>query len=242
MAKHTQYHELYEALEEQGCAICRLVVKAIKRYAAGVVYECANDHGVQQDVLKARGWCNLHAWQLTDQTGCAFDVAILYRSTLRKLSETVKAYNPQKREGGSGGALGWLRAAVGTNEMVSAASLDAELGPRGLCPACRLRAQTEKAYLETLLEHINDPDIAERLGGAGGLCWPHFRLALEQGPSQRQLQALVAVQHAATEALLSELEEFIRKNDYRFREEPMGNERDAWLRVIAQISGSRGVW
>jgi len=32
--------------------------------------------------------------------------------------------------------------------------------------------------------------------------------------------------------------EFIRKNDYRFRHETWGEERDAWLRAIAALAGA----
>jgi hypothetical protein len=36
-------------------------------------------------------------------------------------------------------------------------------------------------------------------------------------------------------ALQAELEEIVRKNDYRFRGEPWGPERDAWLRALAKL-------
>ncbi len=36
---------------------------------------------------------------------------------------------------------------------------------------------------------------------------------------------------------LAELDEFIRKNDYRFRDEPWGQERDAWLRALNALAG-----
>lgn len=242
MAKHTQYHELRESLETPGCAICRLVVKAVKRFAAGVVYECANDHGVQQDVLLARGWCNLHAWQLSDQTGAAFDVAILYRSTLRTMLQTLESYEAQPLQGDQNGPMAWLRAAVGSAQAGQTAALAEALAPEGPCPACRLRAQTEKAYLEILLQHIGDADISTRFQQSGGLCWPHFRLTLEQKPTTMQLQALIGLQRAATEHLYTELQEFIRKHDYRYQDEPMTTEGNVWLRVVAQVSGLRGVW
>jgi hypothetical protein len=38
---------------------------------------------------------------------------------------------------------------------------------------------------------------------------------------------------AVYEKLLSELDEFIRKDDYRFANEPLGEERDSWTRAVA---------
>jgi hypothetical protein len=41
------------------------------------------------------------------------------------------------------------------------------------------------------------------------------------------------------------LDEFIRKHDYRFKDEIIGDERDVWLRALRSVSGwfegSRGV-
>lgn len=40
------------------------------------------------------------------------------------------------------------------------------------------------------------------------------------------------------EALLTELDTFIRGSDHRFAHEPRGNERDSWLRAIRALGGS----
>jgi hypothetical protein len=40
-------------------------------------------------------------------------------------------------------------------------------------------------------------------------------------------------------ALQVELEELIRKFDYRFAHEPMGSEADAWERVVALLAGAK---
>ena len=37
---------------------------------------------------------------------------------------------------------------------------------------------------------------------------------------------------------IADLGEFIRKNDYRYSDEPVGTERDAWLRALESISGA----
>lgn len=50
-------------------------------------------------------------------------------------------------------------------------------------------------------------------------------------------QALLAAQREAWAALMTEVDEFIRKNDYRFQHEPRGDEHDAWLRALDALVG-----
>ena len=55
-------------------------------------------------------------------------------------------------------------------------------------------------------------------------------------------ERIIAIQQQGWKRLLGELDEFIRKQDYRFREEPIGSERDSWIRAVALVSGQPGVW
>ena len=41
------------------------------------------------------------------------------------------------------------------------------------------------------------------------------------------------------ELLRGELNEVIRKNDYRFRSEEWGAERDAWVRALAMVTPAK---
>jgi hypothetical protein len=44
---------------------------------------------------------------------------------------------------------------------------------------------------------------------------------------------------ARIKALRAELGEFIRKNDYHFHAEPIGNEGNAWKRAAALTNGAK---
>jgi len=44
---------------------------------------------------------------------------------------------------------------------------------------------------------------------------------------------------ATAAALQAELGEIVRKNDYRFRGEPWGSEKDAWLRALQKLKRPR---
>ncbi|HOC20590.1 MAG: hypothetical protein GYA30_05625 [Chloroflexi bacterium] len=118
---------------------------------------------------------------------------------------------------------------------------------QGGCPLCHLAARDEQRFLdsltyerildEILLQDLRFPEVQAALVRAGGLCLPHLRTALgASGPAQSHT-ALLAAQREAWTVLMAELDGFIRKNDYRFQHEPMGDERDAWLRVLDTLTG-----
>ena len=70
-----------------------------------------------------------------------------------------------------------------------------------------------------------------------GLCLPHFRDVLAQPAPGPAPALLVAAQGAIWSRLDGELEEFLRKSDYRFQKEPFGAERDSWQRAVSAVSG-----
>lgn len=236
MVHHTPYFELRETLENTGCPICFLVHKAVQRAIESLAYEYANDYQTQNALRKARGFCNEHAWQLADLPGVALDVAILSRATLLELEAVLKRYVSDE----SAAPSLWQR--LRPSRAGDAAALAAELAPQGPCPLCQIRSETESQYLGLLLEHLHEPEMHNALERAGGLCWPHFRLALQQPASSADVRPLMEIQRRTTVRLLAELGELIRKYDYRFSEEEAGEERDSWLRANAFISGKRGLW
>lgn len=71
------------------------------------------------------------------------------------------------------------------------------------------------------------------------LCVPHLRLALGLATTPAQAELLALREVEALRALGCELSEYIRKQDYRFRHEPLGAEVDAPWRAIAQVAGAR---
>jgi len=81
--------------------------------------------------------------------------------------------------------------------------------------------------------------MIEALAASEGLCFPHLRSALEKIREAAACEQLLLIHRARLETLESELAEFIRKNDYRFKAEGFGKEGDAWLRAVGLIAGSR---
>lgn len=237
--KHTSFYELRDALAEEGCPICRLARKSVASFLDNLIYENVNDPGIRDDIREARGFCNLHAWQLRDHGG-ALGIAIIHRDVIETLMQRVKEAEYQPAS--------WLpglnrRRTSNAGEPVSPAtvSLVADLRPQRTCPACQRRDRTVHSYIGTLLQYIDDAELGQMLRESQGLCLPHFRQALQQVSDEPTFKTLTNIQLEIWRGLRDELSEFIRKQDYRFRDESLGAEGTAWSRAIAQISGLRGV-
>jgi len=50
---------------------------------------------------------------------------------------------------------------------------------------------------------------------------------------------LRSIHREKLESLHRELAEFIRKNDYRFKDEGFGTESDSWKRAVHKLTGDR---
>lgn len=236
--KHTAFFEVRDALAKRGCPICCLAARSTRRYLDNLLYENVNDPGLRAAVRGARGFCNAHAWQL-QALGGALGLAIIHRDVLATAMAVLEQsryrvpalFSPQRVQN----VLNDTRPAAATAETV------AQLAPQQPCRACEQQRQMEDVYLSTLLEHLAEADLCDALHAAGGLCTPHLRRALQLVRDETTYQALCETQLAAWRSLKVELDEFIRKNDYRFASEPMGEEGDSWIRAMAALSAMQGV-
>jgi hypothetical protein len=97
----------------------------------------------------------------------------------------------------------------------------------------------ERVYLEMFVQGLDQQeDVLTDYRASEGLCLHHFRRAVTVAHDQTTLATLVDVQQTRWQALVDQLSEAIRKSDWRFRDEPQGDEMKAWLRAIAVLAGS----
>ena len=234
--KHTPYFECLEALQRGGCPICALGRRAVARYLDTLIYECVNDPGARRRIRAAQGFCRLHGWQLRRHGG-ALGIAIIYRDIVRDLVQALGAadYQAPPRLRAVMESLDRKRPASGTEELVRA------LAPTKECPACQAQHQTERMYVDVLLDNLDDPEMQKALGEGFGLCLPHLRLALERARDEKAFHLLRGSAEIAFARLLHDLDEMIRRHDYRFADEGLAEVGDAWVRAIAQIAGEEGL-
>ncbi len=207
-------YELRQALKRPGCPVCRILRRSGAKYMEGVFYESVLDPVARHKMVDSLGFCFEHTWLLADlKLSDALGQAIVYQDIVGEILETLAA------AGNSGGKQ-------------VAGSLAARIG----CPACKVEEEVLGRVREGLPTILGQADFAEEYRSSAGVCLPHLRTLLPQLES-RQARVLIEPRLEQLKALKAELAEFIRKNDYRFRDEPMGAEGDSHLRTAAFLVG-----
>jgi len=227
--KHTPYFELIDAQAQGGCPICRLVYKASDRYLDAILFEATLDPRVRDKLKHSHGFCAEHVAMMRSKPGRALGAALIYRDALRMLTEALDTLPDQPPS---------LRERVGLGR---GAARSAALEPELPCPACGIAASAAADNISLLLAHLDDPDMQAAYAAGDGLCLPHLRQAIDTASAAETLRQLIEPQVARNLAMLTDLDEYIRKRDHRFRGEKMGPEGDVWLRVMNTITGGAGL-
>jgi hypothetical protein len=218
--KDTLYFELLDALQAGGCALCRLTRKASESYINALLYEGVVDVPIRDELRNARGPCYRHAWQMADKRGSVLGTALIYRDVVNTLAKALQQDATAQRR--------WR----GYRE-----ALARRLAPSAGCPACNLEQDAEQRAAKTLLKHLDAAEVAAAYAAAGGLCLPHFQVVLSHA-SEESARVLAQWQEASLCRLRAELDELIRKHDYRFRGEPTTEEEAvSWRRAVAAAVG-----
>lgn len=206
--KHLPYFLLLDALRQPGCAICRRAEEAVEDGLKHILHELVTDGRFRDSLLRGRGFCREHAWQLADRRD-VLGTAILFR-------DQVLALRRAAADAGRG-----------------------RVEPKGsppACPACATRDETAAAAVAALLSHLGEDEVRTAFEASDGLCAEHFRAVI--AAAGKEARALVAkLQERSLSRLEAQLDELIRKQDYRHRDEPAGEEESSWLRAVAASAG-----
>jgi hypothetical protein len=205
-ARDSSTFEVRQALAQTGCPVCRLALRSVGRLMKSIAYEQVNDVELRADLRSTHGFCTTHAHRWLRDVHNPLGTAIVYRDVLtasvRELGGSGAQANPARS-----GLLGTL---LGGSKAGSA---------NQRCIACRTQRESEERYVETLLSLLASDEAARTLLVASdGLCRRHVHTAQPHGGPAVEL----VVQHAVRriQRCIGELEEVIRKEDYRFRDEP----------------------
>ncbi|MGQ9683607.1 MAG: DUF6062 family protein [Anaerolineae bacterium] len=174
-AKHTLYFELRTALEQEGCPICRLGLRAVDRYFDALTYEGVNDPIARAELRAARGFCYPHAWQFAIEVHDGLGTALIYRDILIHVLRTANR----------------LGAVTGSRQpQDERARRPVQLGPSAPCPACRTLERASHRYLDTLLIHLGEAEMQSAFLAGPGLCRPHLSAALSLVGRPAELELL----------------------------------------------------
>jgi hypothetical protein len=232
--RHPLAHDLLELLPAEGCPVCALVGRAVARHLVAYAAEGVNDLDVRARLRASRGYCTRHAHQFWEEVRYRLGVAMIYQDVVINLIRALEAADPT-----AASALERLMTSLGAPRARAAADA-AALAPQAACPACDAAADAKRRVTAALLRELREPAVAAAYRASDGLCLPHFRRALAEARHDEQITALVQTQLAAWRALHAGLSEYIRLQDYRFRDQPRGDEQRAPGRAIAAIAGAQG--
>jgi hypothetical protein len=209
-------YELRLASHKPGCPVCTLIHRAGTRYMEGIFNESMLDPDVRQKLVKSLGFCYNHTWQSIDlKLSDALGHAILYQDLVKDAIQ--KIVENEQNPG---------------NKLTSALESLAE------CPACMIEEAALERILDTIVVALRNEDFVTEFRQSSGLCLPHLQLLLPKLDRKRQT-TILGFQFECLENLKGELAEFIRKSDYRFRDESIGKEGDSYKRAAALIHGKR---
>jgi hypothetical protein len=123
------------------------------------------------------------------------------------------------------------------------------LYPRGECPACSAGDNGALNSLHVLCEELqkagrgSSSDVREGYLASDGLCLPHLRtvIALHRGTFPNAIQLLIDDTVQRLENQSKDMKEYIRKNNWTYRDEKLTEEEDtAWRKTLAFFTGIPG--
>ena len=193
------------------CPNCITVNASVVRTLKSHFYEFVNDPESRVRLRESRGYCREHA-ALLPRTGDALGTAIIYADLTDLAIEQLKAAPPKPG-------------------IFSRKTIAKKLAP---CTACIQEAEASLRYAQALAAGLGAPEVWEALEAGSGLCTGHLQQTLAAA-DPRLAAKLRAHEIKKLESLKAELYEAIRKSDYRFRHEPIGDEKDAWLRAPGKV-------
>jgi hypothetical protein len=232
------YFELRDAFREEGCPICRLLLKWTRAYLDSLLYEYVNDPGVRLQLSRSQGFCNWHAWMTTTIANSPSGIAIIYEHLLSDQIGTLEGQLELSRP-----TSWWTQLRTKSLRRPRGARTPDRGGRGASCPACGRRDEfLERELIRETLDSLSDGAFADDFRASFGLCLPHLDRATTMGQGHPNLPMLLGCQLEKLRMLCAELREHIRLLDYRFTAEPRGGEQTAWRRAIELFVGKPEVF
>jgi len=206
------FHDLVEACQQTGCPVCRVEQNVLDRYIGNLFYESVNDIKMRERLRASLGFCSEHARMALDRRlGNALGFAIIYQDVITNILRGLEKNSADSNT----------------------------FKPHRHCIVCHEQEKTSQLIVSALIDGLSESQLAKALRSSDGLCIPHLKLAFESVRDTAASEVLRSTHFEKLESLNNELAEFIRKNDYRFKDEGFGAEGDSWRRAVNKLTGDR---
>ncbi len=215
------YFDLVADLAKTGCPVCHGVNRAVWRYLDSLLWEFVNDPGVRGRLRASLGFCREHSITMLDVAGrqaASLGVAILYEDFLGAVQRSLAADAGKKLRRG--------------RKATSRRS-------REPCRACENSTRVASNYLRVLAKATDGSAPWKGIRRSGrGLCLPHLLRGLDEAADDRERERLRnAFLHGEME-LRQHLAGFMRKQDYRYSNEPVSDlEASSPRRAVFRLIG-----
>jgi uncharacterized protein DUF6062 len=214
-------YELVEAMSRPGSPICRVIADTEQADILSIFREGRLDPDFRRRFFATGGFCRLHAWMLegvarSEATGAP--VADLYGAlVVQDLETATDATAKDDRR--------FARRRAG-------------LRPVGPCIACERVEDSLVRKADFLAAALEDETIRELYRRSDGLCYLHLLPTLEAAdPGSGRF--LLEDWRSRLERVDGLLREYQRKRDYRYADEPRGEEQRSWTEAVARYVGRR---
>jgi hypothetical protein len=233
-----------ESMKLTGCPICRLGIEAAAHSVDSFLWENVNDPVVRKPITDAYGFCPEHTRLLVAtemaSSGPVLGVNMIYAQLGKLVGNELKQLSFGQRVSQTLQGL-WRQISNGNGEKTEGQYL----APSGPCPVCALQAQANLNTLTALFEELENAEdplwIAYQ--ASDGICLAHLRMGLDHLAS-RFPQAAKRIAEDASRRLLqqsTEMLEYIRKNNWEYRQEQIKPEESAaWRKTLTFFTGFPG--
>ncbi len=227
-----------EAIEMDGeCLFCTLNQKLerdILDYILGPSYMEEDVRGETDKI----GFCKKHYSQMYGEQN-RLGVALMVDTHLKRVREDLKNLLNDEMAQNNGKKKRFKKNTDKSEAELYLTNIE------NSCYACNRMEARMKSYVDTFF-HLwkRDTEFRDKIKGTKGFCLEHFNMLLREAKRRMDaekysefLNAVVPVQLKNLDVLQEDVDWFIQKFDYRFKDEPWKNSEDAIPRAILKLSG-----
>jgi len=214
-------------LFENHCPPCVYGEEGQKTYLKWFELEYYNSVPTMLEVSQ-NGFCRQHGWQISSLGNKLSTLNQLVANSKLTELKNIKAVLQSNKNG-------WLGSKRSANVFINILK---RLRNVEKCPVCETIEQGEQIALTYLASFLKEKEGQEIYRESPALCWRHLIGLFYEVPEELTL-LLTDIHIEQLQQLDSDFEEYFRKTDYRFANEPKGEEQLAWLKSLRFYVGER---
>jgi len=203
--KFLGYHDLLKILKDSVCPVCSIINRSLHHYINVAFIEEITSGEFREKLRETLGYCRRHS-------------NLLIPFIDRELH-------------GMGIGMVYEDLLEQARMHLSSETVE-EVPAQKNCPLCDLEKEIEEYAIRLVADYSADAEFQQAYNKAQGACLPHLRMLLEKSERSGR-EYLFSAHERKLSTLLSHLNEFIRKQDYRFRDEGCSDEEvSSWKRAV----------